>query len=115
VQQLLHQALGEIWAVVADANRYFAGAAPWELRKTDPERFGTVLWTTAEVIRQVGILAQPFVPAGAAKLLDLLAVSAEARSLASLGEAGRLQAGTALPPPAPVFPRYVEPEAAGPA
>lgn len=114
-QQLLHQALAEIWAVVADANRYFAGAAPWELRKTDPVRFGTVLWTTAEVIRQVGILAQPFVPAGAAKLLDLLAVPAEARSLTSLSEAGRLKAGTVLPPPAPVFPRYVEPEAAGPA
>ncbi|MDQ0509186.1 methionine--tRNA ligase [Ancylobacter amanitiformis] len=113
--QQLHQALGELWSVVADANRYFAGAAPWELRKTDPVRFGTVLWTTAEVIRQVAILAQPFVPTGAAKLLDLLAVPAGARSLDSLGEGGRLTGGTALPPPAPVFPRYVEPEAANPA
>ena len=114
-QQLLHQALGEIWSVVADANRYFAGAAPWELRKTDPERFGTVLWTTAEVIRQVGILAQPFVPGGAAKLLDLIAIPAESRGFASLGEGGRLKGGTALPPPAPVFPRYVEPDTSSPA
>jgi methionyl-tRNA synthetase len=106
----LHQALNVIWTVVADANRYFAGEAPWELRKTNPARFSTVLWTTAEVVRQVAILAQPFVPAGAAKLLDLLAVPANARDFKSLGEAGRLKAGTVLTPPSGVFPRYVEAE-----
>ncbi|MCK0197808.1 methionine--tRNA ligase [Ancylobacter sp. 6x-1] len=107
----LHQAIAVIWSVVADANRYFAASAPWELRKTDPERFGTVLWITAEVIRQVGILAQPIIPVSAGKLLDLLAVPADARSFAALGGAGRLTPGTALPAPVGVFPRYVEPEA----
>ncbi len=58
-----------MWAVVADANRYFAGEAPWALAKTDPARQGTVLYVTAEVIRQVAILAQPFIPASAGKLL----------------------------------------------
>ena len=106
----LHQALNVIWTVVADANRYFAGQAPWELRRTNPARFSTVLWTTAEVVRQVAILAQPFVPAGAAKLLDLLAVPANARDFKSLGEAGRLKAGMVLPPPSGVFPRFVETE-----
>jgi methionyl-tRNA synthetase len=108
--QQLHQTLNAIWSVVAEANRYFAASAPWELRKTDPARFATVLWTTAEVTRQVAILAQPFVPAGAEKLLDLLAVPAEARKFNLLGKAGRLKAGTALPPPSGVFPRFVEPE-----
>ena len=110
--QQIHQALAAIWTVVADANRYFAAAAPWELRKVDPERFGTVLWTTAEVIRQVALLAQPFIPGSAGKLLDLLAVPADARTLACLGADGRLTGGTILPAPLPVFPRYVEPEAA---
>jgi len=108
--QQLHQALNVIWSVVAEANRYFAGSAPWELRKTDPARFASVLWTTAEVVRQVAILAQPFVPSGAEKLLDLLAVPAEARKFNSLGKAGRLKAGTQLPPPTGVFPRFVETE-----
>jgi methionyl-tRNA synthetase len=109
--QQLHLVLNAVWQVVADANRYFAAAAPWELRKTDPARMATVLWVTAEVVRQVAILAQPFVPAGAEKLLDLLAVPAAARDFKALGAAGRLEAGTPLPPPAPVFPRYVESEA----
>ena len=60
--QQLHQVLNQVWAVVADANRYFAGEAPWALAKTDPARQGTVLYVTAEVIRQVAILAQPFMP-----------------------------------------------------
>ncbi|MBV8840835.1 MAG: methionine--tRNA ligase [Alphaproteobacteria bacterium] len=110
--QQLHQVLNAVWAVVADANRYFAGEAPWALAKTDPARQGTVLYVTAEVIRQVAILAQPFIPASAGKLLDLLAVPAEERDFTWVGGGHRLASGVTLPPPAPVFPRYVEPEAA---
>src|SRR5581483_11043733 len=68
--QALHLVLGTVWAVVAEANRYFAAEAPWALAKTDPARQGTVLYVTAEVLRQVAILAQPFIPASAEKLLD---------------------------------------------
>jgi methionyl-tRNA synthetase len=106
--QQLHQVLNAAWAVVADANRYFAGEAPWALAKTDPARQGTVLYVTAEVIRQVAILAQPFMPESAAKLLDLLAVPTDERTFAYLGREHRLAAGSTLPAPAPVFPRYVE-------
>src|SRR5215470_7759926 len=50
--QQLHQVLNCTWAVVAEANRYFAGEAPWSAAKTDPQRMGTILYVTAEVIRQ---------------------------------------------------------------
>jgi len=106
--QALHQVLGVVWAVVAEANRYFAGEAPWALAKTDPVRQGTVLFVTAEVIRQVAILAQPFIPTAAAKLLDLLAVPAQERGFLALGGGRRITAGARLPAPIAVFPRYVE-------
>lgn len=106
----LHTVLAEIWAVVAEANRYFAGNEPWRLTKSDPARRDTVLYVTIEVIRQVSILVQPVMPVAAGKLLDLLAIAPEARSFASLGNAGRLASGTPLPAPSAVFPRYVEPE-----
>jgi methionyl-tRNA synthetase len=108
--QQIHQVLNCVWAVVADANRYFASEAPWALAKTDPKRQGTVLYVTAEVLRQVAVLAQPFVPAAAAKLLDLLAVPATARGFSELAPGRRIKSGITLPPPAPVFPRYVESE-----
>jgi methionyl-tRNA synthetase len=109
--QALHQVLNQVWAVVADANRYFAGEAPWALARTDPARQATVLYVTAEVIRQIAILAQPFMPDSAGKLLDLLAVPADERDFARLGGAHRLASGVGLPAPVAVFPRYVEPEA----
>jgi methionyl-tRNA synthetase len=110
--QAIHRALDAIWRVVADTNRYFAGEAPWALKKTDPARMNTVLYVTAEVLRELAILAQPYVPAGAERLLDLLAVAPADRQFASLGEAGRLEPGTALPAPQGIFPRYVEAETA---
>jgi methionyl-tRNA synthetase len=109
--QQLHQVLNAVWSVVAEANRYFAGEAPWALAKTDPTKHATVLYVTAEVVRQFAILAQPFVPTSAAKLLDLLAIPTEERSFAFLGGEHRIAAGAKLPTPSPVFPRYIEPEA----
>ena len=109
--QQLHQVLNTAWTVVAEANRYFAGEAPWSLAKSDPQRLGTVLYVTAEVTRQVAILAQPFMPASCAKLLDVLGVPANERDFSALGGQHRIAAGTKLPAPTPVFPRYLEPEA----
>ena len=81
--QQIHQALTAIWAVIADANRYFAAAEPWALKKTDPARMSTVLYVTAEVVRIVAILVQPVMPDAGAKLLDLLGVPEDARSFAA--------------------------------
>jgi methionyl-tRNA synthetase len=106
--QAIHRALDEIWQQVAEANRYFANQEPWALKNTDPERMDTVLYVTAECIRQIAVLAQPYIPSAAAKLLDQLAVAAEARGFSQLGGAGRLKSGSQLPPPHGVFPRYVE-------
>jgi methionyl-tRNA synthetase len=109
--QQIHQWLNAVWAVVAEANRYFAGEAPWALAKTDPARQKTVLYVTAEIVRQIAILAQPVMPESAAKLLDSLGIPAGARSFAALSGTTRIAAGTPLPPPVGVFPRYVEPKA----
>ncbi|MBP2564896.1 methionine--tRNA ligase [Agrobacterium tumefaciens] len=109
--QLIHRALAAIIAVVSETDRYFASQEPWALKKTDPERMGTVLYVTAEVVRQIGILLQPFMPESCDKLLDLVAAPADKRDFAALGEAGRLVPGTPLEAPKPVFPRYVAPEA----
>ena len=110
--QQLHQVLNAVWAVVADANRYFAGEAPWALAKTDPARQGTVLYVTAEVLRQVAILAQPFMPASAGKLLDLLGVPAERAQLRPRSAArSASRRARRCRRRRRCFPRYVEPEA----
>ena len=79
------------------------------LAKTDPARQKTVLYVTAEVVRQVATLTQPVMPDASAKLLDSLGVPSGERDFKAL--ATRIKAGTALPAPVGVFPRYVEPKA----
>jgi methionyl-tRNA synthetase len=109
--QQIHHWLNSVWAVVAEANRYFAGEAPWALAKTDPQRQRTVLYVTAEVIRQIAILTQPVMPESSSKMLDMLGIPSDQRNFAVLNGATRIKAGTALPAPTGIFPRYIEPTA----
>ena len=104
----LHTMLADIWRVVGDANRYFASEEPWTKRKSDAERFATILYVTAETLRVLGLMVQPVMPVSAAKLLDLLDVEEGKRTFAHATRDSALSAGDALPAPAPIFPRYVE-------
>ncbi len=107
--QAVTKYLDAVWAVVAEANRYFAAEEPWAKKKTDPERMETILYVTAELVRQFAILIQPVMPSSAAKLLDALAIGERDRTFTALGEKGRLKPGTPIPEPQGIFPRYVDP------
>ncbi|MAI49327.1 MAG: methionine--tRNA ligase [Rhodospirillaceae bacterium] len=106
--QAFHEALESIWVVVRAANAYVDQQAPWALHKQDPARRDTVLYVLAETIRHLGIYIQPFMPDSGAVMLDQLAVPADARDFFHVGEDGALVAGTILPKPVPVFPRFVD-------
>jgi methionyl-tRNA synthetase len=117
----LHFYIGAVFDAVSETNRYFANAEPWRLARTDPVRMQLVLYVTIETLRIAAILLQPAMPASMGSLLDLLSVAPQARTFAALETrqaAGRLDApfrlkpGAPLPPPAPIFPRYIEQEAA---
>ena len=125
----LHQYLATVFETVARANKYFAANEPWRLAKTDPGSMRCVLFATIETLRIAAILLQPVMPAAMGKLLDLLAVDPDNRDFLAatfapqgfvindsfqsrMGAPHRLKLGTPLPAPTPIFPRYVEPEAA---
>ncbi len=100
-----HEALQEIWRLISAADGYIDAQAPWSLRKTDPVRMNSVLYTLCATLRSIGVVLQPFMPASAAKLLDYLGVGAD-RSLAILESP--LAEATPLPAPSGLFPRIVE-------
>jgi methionyl-tRNA synthetase len=105
--QALSRALEAIFEVIGAANRYVDAQAPWALRRTDPARMATVLFTLAETIRRIALLTQAFMPDASARILDQLAVPTDARSLRHHGdEADALRPGTPLPAPFGVFPRF---------
>ncbi len=101
-----HEALEEVWKLIRAADAYIDHQAPWTLKKTDPVRMLTVLYVLAAVLRTVAILLQPLMPDSMGRLLDQLGVAPEARQIAALDTP--LAEGTALPPPAGLFPRFVE-------
>ena len=106
--QAFHKAFETIWTQVAAADVYINDQAPWTLKKTDPARMETVLYVCAEAVRQLAILMQPIMPDSSAKLLDQINITD--RSFDSLGADHRIAAGTQVPKPQGVFPRFELPE-----
>ena len=102
----IHKMCEILWAVVGDANRYIDKQEPWALRKSDQARMNTVLYTLAETIRHLAILASPVIPEAADKVLDYLAVDKDQRDMKALKE-NSLTSGIELPTPQPIFPRIV--------
>jgi methionyl-tRNA synthetase len=105
-RQAFGEALEDVWKIIRAANAYIDHQAPWALRKTDPARMADVLRVLADVMRVVATVLQPFMPGSMGKMLEQLGVPEDARDLAAL--AAPLPAGTMLPPPSGVFPRFVE-------
>ena len=104
----LDVALGKIRERLSATNQYFADQAPWALRKTDPERADSVLYYTAESIRQLVIMLRWVMPESCDKMLDLLAQPEDARDFGSLNQS--IKPGIELPQPKGIFPRLELPE-----
>jgi len=81
----------EAWiGAVFACNAYVDTAAPWALRKTDPNRMAEVLGTLVVAIRQLAEAVAPVVPASAQILIDLI-------------DCGK--GGNPIAQPTPIFPR----------
>ena len=104
--QALGEALEEVWRVVRAANAYIDRQAPWALRRTDPPRMVAVLRVLVDCLRVIATVLQPFMPGSMKRLLDQLGVPPESRKIRDL--TAEVSAGTELPAPVGVFPRYLE-------
>lgn len=97
--------ISSIIEIASKANEYIDRQEPWKLKKQDPQRMATVLYTLAEVVRCIAIMLQPFTPSAASKLLDQLAIEENARDFSALTPEHALKTGTPLAKPEGVFPR----------
>jgi methionyl-tRNA synthetase len=108
------RALEVIWSVIAAADKYLTVEKPWTLGDTEEEnqRRGTILWTTAELLRIVTMLAHPVLPESTAKVWTLLgqAGGVGAQGLDGL-RWGQIAAGTQLGKLQALFPRVEKSEA----
>ena len=106
-QLAFQAALGEIIRLGAEADRYLTTTEPWRLVKTDKAKAGEVLATIVEVLRQIAICGEPFMPtkmaALKAQVTPLQGSQNGSQSTKPQGEGG--EGGRRLPPPQPIFPR----------
>ena len=58
-----------------DANKYFNDLEPWAVKKKDPDRMNTILFTIVEQIKNISILLNPIIPNATKKVLAMINVS----------------------------------------
>ena len=100
--------LQNCWLLVTRANRYVEENAPWALaKKKDFDRLGTVIYYLSESLRLIGLYLYPVMPLTSQKIWDAIGMGKQILSctLQEEQEWGKLEAGTAVQPGAPLFPR----------
>jgi len=108
------RALEAIWGLIASADKYLTTEQPWALGDSEEEqaRKATVLWTTAELLRIVTVLAHPVLPASTEKVWALLGLPGSVAALELDGlRWGQLTPGKQLGHAQPLFPRVDKNEA----
>jgi len=108
------RALESIWSLISAADKYLTVEKPWSLGESDgdQQRRASILWTTAEVLRIVTVLAHAVLPESTAKVWTLLGQSGALGALALDGlRWGQLAPGTALGKSQALFPRIEKAEA----
>ena len=98
-------ALDKIIELAESANQYMEMQAPWSLYKTDIKKSYEILYTLLETIRYLGIALLPFIPTTASKILDLLNLEQDARSLQNMSQNSYLKPTMNLPEPEIVIPK----------
>ena len=107
------RALEAIWSVIGSADKYLTTEQPWALSNSeaDQARKATVLWTTAELLRVVAVLAHSVMPASTAKIWTLLGLPGLVSGVALDGlRWGQLPPGIQLGKAQTLFPRVEKAE-----
>ena len=68
----LRDAFRAIFALSSIGNKAFQDSEPWKLRTSDPEKAKAILRTLVGLIRDLGIMVQPYMPTCSNKLLTFL-------------------------------------------
>ena len=108
------RSLEAIWAAIAAADKYLTSEQPWAMgdSEADMQRKSTILWTSAELLRVVTVLAHPVLPDSTAKVWTLLGQPGRISAVELDGlRWGQLVAGVQLGKTQTLFPRVDKQEA----
>ncbi len=75
--QELNEYIKHVVGFSFEANKYFNDSEPWALKKSDPERMRTILFTIMHQIKNISILLNPIIPNASNKILNAMNISKE--------------------------------------
>ena len=64
-----------VWELISLSNKFFNDSKPWELKKNNETEYKNVLYVTANLIKQIGILINPIMPETSEKILYMLNIN----------------------------------------
>lgn len=100
----INKALDVVWQLIRRANKYIDETMPWVLAKEDPQnQLDTVLYNLVDILRMVGTLIRPFMPATVKKMEAQLGFTFGAREEAE--KVGCTPSGVTVQKGAVLFPR----------
>lgn len=101
-----NNALEEIWAVIARANKYIDEKMPWVLAKDESKKaeLDTVMSNLAETLRMISILIIPYMHTASERMRDQLGLSDVEPEWSNL-EVFRMMVGARVRKGNPLFPR----------
>jgi methionyl-tRNA synthetase len=103
------RALETLWGLVAAVDKYIVENAPWAVAEKQDQnsraRLATILFTTAEALRIITVLAYPVIPDSTARIWQQMGLGELERFPLSTLKWGQLGVGTKLGKVEPVFPR----------
>ena len=104
------RALECLWSLLSAVDKYIVEMQPWAIAEKEDDRdararLATVLYTSAEALRIITVLAHPIIPDSTAKIFTQLGLSNIAKTDLNTLRWGQLNVGTRLGRIEPVFPR----------
>ncbi len=66
------EALARYMDIARFGNKYLADTEPWKLIKSDPKRVGTIMNIASQIVANLAIVGEPFLPFTSAKIFDFL-------------------------------------------
>ncbi len=93
----------EVWRLISITNKFFNDKKPWELKKTNESEYKDILFTTATLIKQIGILIYPIMPDTSLKILATLNINTDNINITSINENNL--SGIKINKVVPLFPR----------
>lgn len=95
------EALSKFMELARAGNKYLADTEPWKLIKEDKKRVGTILNLALQIVANISVLAEPFLPDTSKKINEM--VKAGDLNWLDAGSANLLKTGHSLEKPTLLF------------